>query len=123
MFEDDESVVFQCGGVLLNLLKTAAADELISARLNGAELTASAWDGERLTLTPSALLPGLLYGLSAGAASSVVFIRMYAMMTMWAVWLAFALAERLTGVRLDLAGLQSRTYAFSTAPTGQRKSQ
>ena len=57
---------------------------LLSARLLS--------DGERLTLTPTALLPGLLYGLSAGAASSVVFIRMYAMMTMWAVWLALALA-------------------------------
>ena len=57
---------------------------LLSARLLS--------DGERLTLTPAALLPGLLYGLSAGAASSVVFIRMYAMMTMWAVWLALALA-------------------------------
>ena len=55
---------------------------LLSARLLS--------DGERLTLTPTALLPGLLYGLSAGAASSVVFIRMYAMMTMWAVWLALA---------------------------------
>ena len=43
---------------------------LLSARLLS--------DGERLTLTPSALLPGLLYGLSAGAASSVVFIRNYA---------------------------------------------
>ena len=59
---------------------------LLSARLLS--------DGERLTLTPSALLPGLLYGLGAGAASSVVFIRMYAMMTMWAVWLALALAAR-----------------------------
>ena len=32
---------------------------------------------------------------------------------------AFALAERLTGVPLDLEGLQNRTYAFSAAPTGQ----
>ena len=63
---------------------------LLSARLLS--------DGERLTLTPSALLPGLLYGLSAGAASSVVFIRMYAMMTMWAVWLALALAVRGEGI-------------------------
>ena len=47
--------------------------------------------------TPSALLPGLLYGLSAGAASSVVFIRMYAMMTMWAVWLALALTALWVG--------------------------
>ena len=62
---------------------------LLSARLLS--------DGERLTLTPSALLPGLLYGLSAGAASSVVFIRMYAMMTMWAVWLALALAALWVG--------------------------
>ena len=58
---------------------------LLSARLLS--------DGEKLELTPPALLPGLLYGLSAGAASGVVFIRMYAMMTMWAVWLALALAE------------------------------
>lgn len=62
---------------------------LLSARLLS--------DGERLTLMPSALLPGLLYGLSAGAASSVVFIRMYAMMTMWAVWLALALAALWVG--------------------------
>ena len=58
---------------------------LLSARLLS--------DGEKLELTPPALLPGLLYGLSAGAASGVVFIRMYAMMTMWAVWLALALVE------------------------------
>ena len=58
---------------------------LLSARLLS--------DGEKPELTPAALLPGLLYGLSAGAASSVVFIRMYAMMTMWAVWLALALVE------------------------------
>ena len=62
---------------------------LLSARLLS--------DGERLTLTPAALLPGLLYGLSAGAVSSVVFIRMYAMMTMWAVWLALALAALWVG--------------------------
>lgn len=62
---------------------------LLSARLLS--------DGERLTLTPAALLPGLLYGLSAGAASSVVFIRMYAMMTMWAVWLALALSALWVG--------------------------
>lgn len=58
---------------------------LLSARLLS--------DGEKPELTPPALLPGLLYGLSAGAASGVVFIRMYAMMTMWAVWLALALVE------------------------------
>ena len=75
-------------GIAVNLLffsLTQLGLLLLSARLLS--------DGEKLTLTPAALLPGLLYGLSAGAASSVVFIRMYAMMTMWAVWLAFALAE------------------------------
>ncbi|MBM2616856.1 hypothetical protein JIG36_14945 [Actinoplanes sp. LDG1-06] len=35
----------------------------------------------------------------------------------------FALAERLTGVRLSLEMLQERTYLFSEVPTGQRKSQ
>lgn len=53
-------------------------------------------------LTPLALLPGLLYGLSAGAASSVVFIRMYAMMTMWGTLLALVL------VRLWQAGQSLR---------------
>ena len=79
-------------GIALNLFffsLTQLGLLLLSARLLS--------DGERLTLTPSALLPGLLYGLSAGAASSVVFIRMYAMMTMWAVWLALALAALWVG--------------------------
>lgn len=31
----------------------------------------------------------------------------------------FALAERLTGVPVELAGLEKRTYLFSTVPTGQ----
>ncbi|MBU2669978.1 hypothetical protein KOI35_41380 [Actinoplanes bogorensis] len=36
---------------------------------------------------------------------------------------AFALAERVTGVRLSLEMLQERTYLFSATPTGQGKSQ
>lgn len=36
---------------------------------------------------------------------------------------AFALAERITGVRVDLGMLEERTYSFSEVPTGQRKSQ
>lgn len=42
-------------------------------------------------ITPEALGPVAVYGFGAGAVSSVVFIRMYAMMTMWAVLLALVL--------------------------------
>ncbi len=40
---------------------------------------------------PEALLPVAVYGFGAGAITGVVFIRMYALMTLWAVLLALAL--------------------------------
>jgi len=43
------------------------------------------------TVSPAALGPVAAYGFGASAASTVIFIRMYAMMTMWAVLLALVL--------------------------------
>lgn len=75
-------------GILLNYAFFAVTQLLLFALscrvLKGKE---SGWRA----IAPEALGPVAAYGFGAGAISSIIFIRMYAMMTMWAMALALVL--------------------------------
>lgn len=82
-------------GIVLNMVSLAVAQTalfmlgclLLTNRRTGGENSEGSIGYARW----EALIPVLFYGFGAGATSNVIFIRMYAMMTMWVTLLALVL--------------------------------